>query len=461
MKNDFEDKQDFFSEDPVPEDPDFEMEEVDEEEESDAPADDEYSEADFEDVSEDDGTDDEGGSDDEEDAKPKKKRLGLKIGLGFLGVVVLFACFMLFTKPGRNIGYKWIGKFVHNNVGTKVDEEEPEQFVAPVIDEEEPEGGSVVVNEDGTVNIISKEGEIITDDGEPRHEDYVKTYLIFGLEEIDGASNSDAMMLVSLNTKDNTIKLVSLLRDTYVDIPGWNPNKLNSAYARGAHGATTSQEAKTNGAALLVKTIEDNFDVDITGYCCVNFKSFEKVVDRLGGIDIELGSKEASYLCSTNYISEPSNRNVSAGWNHLNGNQVVGYCRVRKVVTLGGANNDYGRTVRQRRVIKAIIEKYMSSSITDLLPIMRDCLGYVSTNLTEEQITEAVALVLENRLSISESLRLPADDLFYDSGLEGIYNGSKNILYALVMGEHKQDNIDKLHEFLFLDGQDSGEAATE
>ena len=160
----------------------------------------------------------------------------------------------------------------------------------------------------------------------------------------------------------------------------------------------TTEEKKLNGGTLLMNVIEETYDIEISGFACVNFNSFEKIIDRLGGIDIELGQSEASYLCSTNYISNPAYRYVKAGWNHLNGNQVVGYCRVRKRPTLGGASNDYGRTLRHRRVINAIIQQYKSLSLGDMYSALSDCLGYVFTNITAEQFTELINLVVENKI---------------------------------------------------------------
>lgn len=399
-------------------------------------------------------------TEDDEPVKKKKKPLWKKILIGAGCVIlalVLLVCFLLFTDTGRKMGLGCVGKFIHSNMITEDEYANDDDFVPVTLDEDE-------LATPGPEDPAS-----VNDANAPRHEDYVKTYLIFGIEEIGGASNTDALMLVSINKKDNKIKLTSLLRDTYVDIPGYFPNKLNSAYARGAYGATNSAEAKKNGASLLIQVIENTYDVDISGYACVNFESFEKIVDRLGGIDIELGKTEAQYLNKTNYISNPAYRNVSAGWNHLNGNQVLGYCRVRKVVTLGGANNDYGRTVRQRRVINAIIAKFKSTPLLDMIPVMQDCLAYIYTNLTEDQITDTLVDVIDNNIFETESMRLPADNLFEDSGKKGIYNGSKNITYALVMGDHLQENIEKFHQFLFLDEEkqeatetpvDNGQTAT-
>ncbi len=273
-----------------------------------------------------------------------------------------------------------------------------------------------------------------------RKEKHVKNYLIFGVEEIGGARNTDSIMIGSINTKDSTLKLTSLLRDSYVEIPGHSPNKLNSAYARG-------------GTSLLMQTIEQNYKIKLDGYAYVNFDSFEKLIDLLGGIDIELGSAEANYLNRENYISNPAYRNVKQGMNHLNGNQALGYCRVRKVVTLGGANDDYGRTVRQRRVLNAVFEKCKSKGIFELLGLVDDCLGLVTTNVSVRDIKDALEHLLENGVTTLETTRIPADDMF-DSPL--VYNG---ITYPIVLDWDA--NIKELYKFIYLDNEAEAETQLE
>lgn len=273
-----------------------------------------------------------------------------------------------------------------------------------------------------------------------RKEKHVKNYLIFGVEEIGGARNTDSIMIGSINTKDSTLKLTSLLRDSYVEIPGHSPNKLNSAYARG-------------GTSLLMQTIEQNYKIKLDGYAYVNFDSFEKLIDLLGGIDIELGSAEANYLNRENYISNPAYRNVKQGMNHLNGNQALGYCRVRKVVTLGGANDDYGRTVRQRRVLNAVFEKCKSKGIFELLSLVDDCLGLVTTNVSVRDIKDALEHLLENGVTTLETTRIPADDMF-DSPL--VYNG---ITYPIVLDWDA--NIKELYKFIYLDNEAEAETQLE
>ena len=207
-------------------------------------------------------------------------------------------------------------------------------------------------------------------------------------------------MIGSVNTKDNTVKLTSLLRDSYVEIPGYKPHKLNSAYSKG-------------GINLLIETIEKNYKIHIDGYASVNFEAFEKLVNSLGGVTIELGEEEAAYLNRTNYISDKANRNVQAGINKLNGNQVMGYVRVRKVKTLGGANNDYGRVVRQQRALKAMFDSAKSpKNLVRIVPISKQALSNVTTDLSQKQIEMVMKAFFENNSKDLETLRIPVDGAF-------------------------------------------------
>lgn len=334
-------------------------------------------------------------------SRKKKNHKTLKI-TGIMALILLLLIVLIIgTKPGRSIIYKSASSFVFNNMNNE-----------EIIKEYDTAGGTE--HADGA-----------------RHEDYVTNYLIFGIEEFGGARNTDSMMIASINTKDDTLKLTSLLRDSYVDIQGYKANKLNSAYARG-------------GARLLVDTIEKNYKVQIDGYVSVDFKSFEKIVDLLGGITIELGKEEAQYLNKTNYISQKKNRNVKKGVNHLNGNQVMGYVRVRKVKTLGGVNNDYGRIVRQQRALKAIFDSYKSpKNLFKILSVTKESLGYVTTNLTQDQIEKAMADVVENKITTLDTFRVPADGAF-DAPKK--YNG---ITYPIVLDWDK--NRVELYKFIFDD----------
>ncbi len=415
-------------------------EEIELEEDGAAPSEDsDYTDEDFDSIAE-----------DEPEKKRAKLNLAGKIGLGILAAIVIFAVWALFTNSGRRFCAGIAAKFIHSKVGTDTGMDEFDNINE--IPDDENKGGSMQINPEGTPIPVDADGNEILPTTDPRSEDFVTNYLIFGIEQINGAMNTDAMMLVSIDTREKLIKLTSLMRDTYVTIPGWDKNKLNSAYAKGAHGST-GDDAREKGAALLIRTIEDTYDIKIDGYACVTFSRFEAIIDRLGGLDLELGKKEASYLNRTNYISKEYNRNLSEGWNHMNGNQVMGYVRVRKVVTLGGAENDYGRTLRQRRVINAIMKKCKTMGITELYNLASDCLPYIATSLSESQIQDALANVINDGITEIKSLRLPIDDKFEDSGKSGIFNGTKNVTYTLVMEKegYLEANIEALHNFLFGD----------
>ena len=354
----------------------------------------------------------------DEDRKPKKRSKKKKkhpflkaVGITLLGLFLIMIL-VIGTKPGRNIIYKMASKFVYSHM-----------------QKDNPDGKGnnkeVISSRKPSVNVVA--------------EDYVVNYLIFGIEKIGGAKNTDAMLIGSLNTKDGKIKLTSLLRDSYVEIPGYKANKLNSAYSRG-------------GVDLLIETIEKNYKIPISGYASVDFDAFENLVDLLGGVSIELGKEEAAYLNKTNYISKKSNRNVVAGVNKLNGNQVMGYVRVRKVKTLGGANYDYGRVVRQQRALGAMFDSLMSSkNLLRILPLSKEALGYVTTDLSQKQIEDMMEAVVENKMTKLETFRVPIDGAFEAPKK---YNG---IGYPIVLDW--DTNLIELYQFIYEYSKEETQAA--
>lgn len=363
------------------------------------------------------------GTEEETSNKKKMKRKILIAVACVVGAILLFIAWMGLTPSGRKFAIGCVVNDIQSESGKNVEED---IFITPIPGQSDYELPETTPGE--------TEGEISEDENK-RDEEFVKSYLLIGIEEINGGKNTDSMIILSINTRDKTIKLTSLLRDTLVTIPGYkNRNKLNSAYARG-------------GAELLMEVVQNTYDIKLSGYAYANFSAFETVVDLIGGVDIELGKAEAAYLNKTNYISNPAYRNVNAGWNHLNGNQTLGYCRVRKVVTLGGVNNDYGRTVRQRRVINAIIGKVKKMGLLDIYSLLKEATTYVKTNISNEEITEIISECYENEIFTVEECRLPYDGMFYDSGLAGI----EGITYALVIDGHEEEIKNQFHEFIFND----------
>lgn len=235
----------------------------------------------------------------------------------------------------------------------------------------------------------------------------VVNILLIGEEAMnDNLGRSDSMMIATLNTVEKSLKLTSLMRDVYVTIPGYADNKLNAAYHNG-------------GGVLLTDTIEQNFGVEIDGYVRVDFSAFEEIVDKLGGVDIELTSEEAHYLNTTNYISNKANRNVSAGLQTLNGNQALGYCRVRYKSAANGEANDFGRTYRQRTVLTAIFNKYKHQNVVSMISIATDLLSYVTTNMTKSEMISYVTTAASFGTTELETFRVPIDNSFYGDNVNG------------------------------------------
>lgn len=258
----------------------------------------------------------------------------------------------------------------------------------------------------------------------------VTNILLCGEEAIedDGRGRTDCIMLATINNEQNSLKLISFMRDLYVKIPGYSNNKLNASYQIG-------------GMPLLQQTIETNFGIKIDGYVLVNFKDFEKVIDKLGGVEIRLTKQEAKYLRRTNYISKKSNRNVKEGKQLLNGNQALGYCRVRYVKTDSGLTDDYGRNYRQRMVLEAIFNKYKSATAAEVVELCPEVLKCITTDITKDNILKYIYNALMLNASTIECYRVPMEGCYKDAKIDKMavlyitdINGIRNSLSDYIYG---------------------------
>ena len=326
-----------------------------------------------------------------------------RVAMISVGSLCLALALLVGTKPGRSLIYGMVAGYLDKNLQrpediTPVPTGEPDDVEKPVPTQSVDGDGNPDDNPDQTnVQIV-----------EPRHEDYVYNILLIGVEALPqfGGERSDSMILVSINSRDKKIYMTSLMRDMYVQIPGRSDNKLNAAYAYG-------------GPQLLIDTVEQNLQVKIDGYVKVGFDSFEWIIDRLGGVEITLTAEEAAYLKRTNYISKPQYRNVVAGTQLMNGNQVLGYCRVRYVPTANGTQNDFGRTERQRTVLSKLFNKYKETNIFTLLSVLNDCLPQVLTDISKTDMQNLLETVVEERITDLENFRIPVSGSFEDAKIGG------------------------------------------
>ncbi|MCU7197754.1 LCP family protein [Turicibacter sanguinis] len=225
---------------------------------------------------------------------------------------------------------------------------------------------------------------------EKEEETSVTNIAVFGLDRNGDGSNgrSDAMKILSLDTKNKTAKVTSLQRDTLIYIPGeiQDFDKLNHAYAYG-------------GAKLAMQTINHNFDLDLTRYVTFDFDAIEFIIDTLGGIELEIQDYELSHANS--YIQSTQNKLTQSGLQHVNGAQAMGYMRIRY------ADSDYVRMERQTNVMKAIFKKLKEASYIQLLSLLNEVLPFIETNLTKDEIISLGMDALKVDLSQIEQYQVP------------------------------------------------------
>lgn len=241
-----------------------------------------------------------------------------------------------------------------------------------------------------------------------------------------GRGRTDSIMIATLNTRDKALRLTSIMRDTYVQIPGHSDNKLNAAYGIG-------------GMPLLSETIENNFNIKLDGYVLVGFDGFEQIIDYLGGIDITLSSVEANYLNTHDYIDDYRNKNLREGVNHMNGDQALGYARIRKVNN-GNLAGDYGRTQRHRTILNAIFEKFKNQSLVEMTAMLPDLFSLVTTDLSRTQLLDYAAQLAGAGAAELETFRIPVDDAHRLTRI----NGMSVVLMTDIAG-----NNAALHDFIF------------
>ena len=245
--------------------------------------------------------------------------------------------------------------------------------------------------------------------------------------KVGARGRTDCIMIATINNNQKALKLTSIMRDTYVKIPGYKNNKINASYAIG-------------GMPLLLKTVESNFGIDIDGYVLVGFDGFEDIIDALGGVEIDLTEKEVKYLNSTNYISEESNRNVQVGKHLLNGNQALGYSRVRYVETGNGLHDDFGRNYRQRTVLNQVFNRYKESSVTDVVTLLPKVMKLVTTDMSESTILSYAANVLTLGTTEIETYKVPVDNYYRGARVRRM-----SVLYITDIGATRNE----LHKFIF------------
>ena len=253
--------------------------------------------------------------------------------------------------------------------------------------------------------------------------------------------NSDTMIIACVNHNDKTIKLVSLYRDTYLNIsyPDEEPyyTKANAAYAKG-------------GPEQMLTMLNTNLDLNITKYVTVDFEAVQEVVDALGGLDVDMTREEAIHLnnynvetseaCHEDYeeLELPPKDEFDGAITrtfHLNGSQTVSYARIRKT-----AGNDFRRTARQRYVLELIFAKAKTVDLGTLDSAMNAAFDDVTTNLSNTEILSMIQPLLTYTITSEEGFP------FHQYSGENVEDVTGLDCVLPVTLEY---NVKELHELLF------------
>ncbi len=297
------------------------------------------------------------------------------------------------------------------------------------IDEE-----NIVVNEEVKEKVTASVKEV-------EENEYTGVYNIafFGVDSRDGSlgkgNRSDTIMICSIDMDAHEIRLVSIYRDTYLNVGNDSYRKCNVAYALG-------------GPEQALSMINMNTDLYLTDYVTVGFDGLMKAVDALGGVEIDVTESEMQHL--NNYqismvgtSTDGKNFTATAGEDYipvtqpglqtLNGLQATAYCRIRHV------GNDFARTERQRTLLTAMLEKAKTASVGELAETINVVVPYINTSVDIEDVLGVLSMVGDYKVTVSEGF--PFDNMMGGANIKG--EG------ACIVATSLEDNVIRLHELLF------------
>lgn len=333
--------------------------------------------------------------------KPKKSGMNVK------KVFAISFCIVLgIVCISGGVVYK-LGTDLYSSINYVADEDVqvvetlPEEMMEETLSTEERTGVAVSADElDSIHNLMSS-----LSDRETVSDDDIYNVLLVGVDRQEKTwnGNSDAMMLVSVNKKQNKVSIVSLMRDTYVDIEGVGYAKLNAAYAYGA-------------GPLLCQTVTDTYKVKVDRYAAVDFWALVDIIDIIGGVSLQITAKEAEVangyirdMCERQLNIDPSGHYLPSegGLVYCDGVQAVAYARNRYV-----GNSDFQRTERQRYVIQQLMEEVKQMSIAQMTEKMQAILEHVTMNIPETEIWSMLGEVPDILEYEFEMSRVPYDNMY-------------------------------------------------
>lgn len=309
--------------------------------------------------------------------KPKKRRNKLK------RILLIIAALCLVIVITAVVGFS----IYYNSVLKKI-----QHVHVPDIQYTQPSTECILPAEETEVLTTETDAtEAVSEEHVPSSADYIN-FLLVGQASRAGEQErfADTMILCTVNTYEKTLTMTSLFRDTLIKMPNYRGRtggniKLTTIY----HLGSVYGDGIAGSMELMNMTLYDNFGIEVDHNFEVDFDAFIRIIDMLGGIDIELTEAEAEYLNADDFWVY---QDVQPGMAHLDGMTTLCYARMRKAA--GDADSDIVRTSRQRKVILTLVEKLKTVSISEIQAIIDEVLPMIVTSMDSKEITEMVVKLL-------------------------------------------------------------------
>ncbi len=240
----------------------------------------------------------------------------------------------------------------------------------------------------------------------------IRNIALYGIDtDYNDSGRSDSIMILTIDNINKELKVSSIMRDSYVSIDGYGMDKINHAYAYG-------------GPQLAIKTLNQNFDLDIEDFVTLNFNSFPKIIDALGGLDLTITQEEIDCYININdhitYLNELNNTTseliTTPGTYHVDGTQALAYARIRYT-----SEGDAGRTKRQRIVLEQLLENFKFISPTKYTNLLNQILPLVKTSLTSNEILNIALTIFKMGDIELQQARFPSDNYCKDTLINNTY----------------------------------------
>jgi len=237
--------------------------------------------------------------------------------------------------------------------------------------------------------------------------DRINILLLGGDSRNSEIQSSDSIIIVSIDPATKKVKLLSILRDTYVKIPGYGEDRISKAITMG-------------GSSLAMRTVEEWAGIPIQYYVYMNLPGFINLIDVMGGVDIEI-EKDMNYVDSNDDPTSIYQIHLKKGYQHLNGIKALQYVRFRH-----DALSDFARTERQRNFLKAIAKKLLTTTTAMELPNLIEAIEpFIETNLNVDDMIKLGKLGFEIDTESFDSIQLPPMELIQEKSVNG-----KAVLYV-------------------------------